>query len=43
MTVKKKEGVAAPRCFQDYDVVVNRSLVPAGVELLELPGDIAKL
>ncbi len=41
--VKKKDGVTAPRCFRDYDVVVNRNLVPAGVELLELPGDLEKL
>ena len=43
VTVEKKDGITAPRCFQQYDVVVNRELVPAGVELLELPADLDKL
>jgi CRISPR-associated protein Csd2 len=43
VSVKKKDSVAAPRRFGDYDVVVNRDVVPAGVELLELPRDIDKL
>ncbi len=41
--VEKKKGVTAPRRFSDYEVQVHRDLVPAGVELLELPGDIDKL
>lgn len=43
VTVKKDEGVKAPRCFAHYKVHVARDLVPAGVELLELPGDMEKL
>jgi CRISPR-associated protein Csd2 len=43
VSVKKKENVAAPRHFGDYGVVVARDLVPAGVELLELPHDMEKL
>lgn len=44
VSVKKKDFVAAPRRFDDYnDVEVNRDAVPAGVELLELPRDIDKL
>ena len=41
--VKKKDGITARRCFRDYEVTVNRDKVPAGVELLELPADLAKL
>jgi len=43
VAVKKKDSVAAPRRFDDYDVKVNADLVPAGVELLELPRDMGKL
>ena len=43
VTVKKKDGVNAPRRFDDYEVHVDRDLVPAGVELLELPGDMDQL
>ena len=49
VTVKKNEermksdGVSAPRCFRHYDVAVASDLVPAGVELLELPRDMEKL
>jgi CRISPR-associated protein Csd2 len=41
--VKKKPEITAPRCFRDYQVMVDRNAIPAGVELLELPGDLAKL
>lgn len=34
--VKRKPGVAAARKFEDYDVIVHRDRLPAGVELLEL-------
>jgi CRISPR-associated protein Csd2 len=34
--VKRKEGVAAARGFDDYDVTVARDRLPAGVELLEV-------
>ena len=34
--VKRKEGVDAARKFDDYDVVVHRDRLPAGVELIEL-------
>jgi len=43
VTVQKKDGVDAPRCFYHYEVQVARDLVPKGVELLELPQDIEKL
>ena len=43
ITVKKKDGVDAPRSFNQYEVHVARDLVPAGVELLELPGDMERL
>lgn len=36
--VTKKDGVAAPRSFDDYTVTVHRDRLPAGVELLELGG-----
>jgi len=41
--VAKKHGVEAPRGFQDYQVEVQRDLVPDGTELLELPGDFGRL
>ncbi len=34
--VKRKEGVDAARKFEDYEVIVHRDRLPAGVELLEL-------
>lgn len=43
VAVKKKDSIAAPRRFGDYDVKVDSSLVPPGVELLELPRDFDKL
>jgi CRISPR-associated protein Csd2 len=41
--VRKKAGVESPRRFDDYMVNVDRDRVPAGVELLELPGDLEKI
>jgi len=43
VSVTKRPDVAAPRCFRDYQVTVNRDAIPAGVELLELPRDLDKL
>ncbi|MEP7011618.1 MAG: type I-C CRISPR-associated protein Cas7/Csd2 [Acidobacteriota bacterium] len=34
--VKRKVGIDAARKFADYDVIVHRDRLPAGVELLEL-------
>jgi CRISPR-associated protein Csd2 len=36
VTAKRKVGVEVARAFSDYDVVVDRSSVPSGVEVLEL-------
>jgi CRISPR-associated protein Csd2 len=33
--IHKRAGVEAPRAFSDYEVVVHRDRVPAGVALLE--------
>lgn len=41
--VKVEKTVEIPRTFADYRVSVDRSRIPAGVELLELPGDLDKL
>lgn len=41
--VSRKPGIEVPRRFDDYQVTVNPSEVPAGVELLRLPQDMAKL
>lgn len=35
--VERKEGVTAPRRFEDYEVTVHHDRIPPGVELLELP------
>jgi len=35
VTVKKKEGVEVPRAFSDYEVTIDRSNLPAGVEIIE--------
>jgi CRISPR-associated protein Csd2 len=34
VTVKKKDGVEAPRAFSDYDVTVDESGIPSGVNLI---------
>ena len=36
ITVQRKAGVHVARAFSDYDVVVNREGLPAGIEVLEL-------
>jgi CRISPR-associated protein Csd2 len=33
--VKKKEGVEVPRSFADYEVTIDRSAIPEGVEVIE--------
>ncbi|MBI3348254.1 MAG: type I-C CRISPR-associated protein Cas7/Csd2 [Burkholderiales bacterium] len=38
ISVKLKDGVAAPRSFADYDVAVNEASLPAGVKLLRRIG-----
>jgi len=35
ISVKKKEGINPPRNFNDYEINVNRSGLPNGVELIE--------
>ena len=34
--VEKKEGVAVPRSFADYNVCIDKDNLPNGVELMEL-------
>jgi len=41
--VKLKEGKQFPRSFEDYEVVIDESVVPKGVELLKFPDDMEKL
>lgn len=41
--VKRKDGVAVPRSFEDYEVIVHEEKVPKGTELLRLPQDMDKL
>ena len=36
VTAKRKEGVEVARAFSDYDVAVDKSSLPSGVEVLEL-------
>lgn len=35
VTVKKKDTVEVPRAFTDYEVTIDRSGLPAGVEIIE--------
>ncbi|MGZ0654963.1 type I-C CRISPR-associated protein Cas7/Csd2 [Coraliomargarita sp. W4R72] len=35
VTVKKKADVEVPRAFSDYEVTIDRSAIPAGVEVIE--------
>lgn len=35
VSVKKKEGVEVPRSFTDYEVTIDRSDLPSGVEIIE--------
>ena len=41
--VNIKAGLQFPRSFNDYDVFIDESVIPQGVELLEFPRDINKL
>lgn len=34
-TVEKKDGIEVPRAFSDYDVNIDRSAVPEGIEIIE--------
>jgi len=36
VAVQRKSGVAAGRSFTDYDVIINKSGLPSGVELIEM-------
>lgn len=38
VSVSRREGITAPRKFQDYKVTVNQAALPAGVELTKLIG-----
>ena len=33
--IAKKDSVAVPRKFADYDVTIDRSVIPVGVEVVE--------
>jgi CRISPR-associated protein Csd2 len=33
--IRKKDGVEAPRSFSDYEVSIDRSAIPEGVEIIE--------
>jgi CRISPR-associated protein Csd2 len=35
VTVKKKDGVEVPRSFSDYEVTIDRSAIPDGIEIIE--------
>lgn len=35
VTVKRRDGVEAPRSFGDYEVAIQRGAMPAGVEVIE--------
>lgn len=41
--VNLKNDKQFPRSFGDYDVIVDESIIPEGVELLRLPDDMDKL
>lgn len=41
--VELKDNVPFPRSFDDYDVTIDNSVFPKGVELLEFPKDMDKL
>lgn len=34
-TVKKKDGIEVPRSFSDYEVTIDRSAIPDGIEIIE--------
>lgn len=35
VSVKRKAGVEVPRSFADYEVVINQSVIPEGVQVIE--------
>jgi len=35
--VRRKEGVSVPRFFADYEVLIDQSAIPSGVELIDKP------
>ena len=35
VTVRRKDGVEAPRSFGDYEVTIHRDAIPEGVEVIE--------
>jgi CRISPR-associated protein Csd2 len=35
VTVKKKDGVEAPRSFADYEVMIERESLPKGIDIIE--------
>ncbi len=35
VTLKKKDGVEVPRSFTDYEVTIDRSAIPEGIEIIE--------
>ena len=35
VSVKKRDGVDIPRSFQDYEVSVDKTSIPEGVEIIE--------
>ena len=35
VTVKRNDGVEVPRAFSDYEVTIDRSAIPQGVEVIE--------
>jgi CRISPR-associated protein Csd2 len=41
--VKVEKNTSVPRSFADYNVTVDESCLPTGVELLKLPSDFSKL
>jgi len=41
--VKVEKNTSVPRSFADYNVTVDESRLPTGVELLKLPSDFSKL
>jgi len=37
VTVRRRDGVEVPRSFADYEVAIDRSAVPEGIEVIERP------
>ncbi len=37
VTVRRRDGVEVPRSFADYEVSIERSAVPEGIEIIERP------